>query len=200
MLISSLNTNGDTFQSTPSVGRATIRPHHLSFCLFYFNPRPPWGGRRRKRGRSPRPLRISIHALRGEGDRAHFILEYQRRHISIHALRGETSTLSSEEIYKLVMYFNPRPPWGGRHLIPLGFPIFIRFQSHALREGDKIGLCLSLRRRNFNALRGEGRLRFACCPNAIPLQSTPSVGATRGEIRPLKYVKISIHALRGEGD
>ncbi len=56
---------------------------------------------------------ISIHALRGEGDlkiRKDFI---SCLCISIHALRGE-GDLSSEEIYKLVMYFNPRPPWGGR--------------------------------------------------------------------------------------
>ena len=128
VLISSLNTNGDTFQSTPSVGRATIRPHHLSFCLFYFNPRPPWGGRRRKRGRSPRPLRISIHALRGEGDRAHFILEYQRRHISIHALRGEGDFVKRGNIQACDV-FQSTPSVGRATFDTLGFPIFIRFQS-----------------------------------------------------------------------
>ncbi len=80
------------FQSTPSVGRAT-RMKLLSPALSsHFNPRPPWGGRPRRRapvraptayfnprppwgGRLARgqgravPERISIHALRGEGDR-----------------------------------------------------------------------------------------------------------------------------------
>ena len=101
------------FQSTPSVGRATSRTacfivdrgisiHTLrgegdvckvlfvGVMLTYFNPRPPWGGRRQGISRrlrrayfNPRPpwggrlfryqenrkpLEISIHALRGEGD------------------------------------------------------------------------------------------------------------------------------------
>ena len=53
------------FQSTPSVGRATI----TVIPIFIRH-------------------RISIHALRGEGDHESF---YQHRHIaiSIHALRGE---------------------------------------------------------------------------------------------------------------
>ena len=57
------------FQSTPSVGRAT-RMKLLSPALSsHFNPRPPWGGRlARGQGRAV-PERISIHALRGEGDR-----------------------------------------------------------------------------------------------------------------------------------
>ena len=53
------------FQSTPSVGRATL------------------GGRKKQI-----QLSISIHALRGEGD---FYLKFKvkNREISIHALRGE---------------------------------------------------------------------------------------------------------------
>ena len=34
------------FQSTPSVGRATILPYRQEQQKKYFNPRPPWGGRR----------------------------------------------------------------------------------------------------------------------------------------------------------
>ena len=56
------------FQSTPSVGRATMNTAKDTFNYINFNPRPPWGGR-------PSALRslalqslISIHALRGEGD------------------------------------------------------------------------------------------------------------------------------------
>ena len=56
------------FQSTPSVGRAT-RPN--LFRLQYrrnFNPRPPWGGRPEASMCPVSRLKISIHALRGEGD------------------------------------------------------------------------------------------------------------------------------------
>ena len=34
----------------------------------HFNPRPPWGGRREENHRQAVSARISIHALRGEGD------------------------------------------------------------------------------------------------------------------------------------
>ena len=58
--------------------------------------------------------RISIHALRGEGDKGrHFFVLHVR-------------------------HFNPRPPWGGRHdlHILLIFPSVISI--HALRvEGDE---------------------------------------------------------------
>ena len=101
------------FQSTPSVGRATARRALRGNRDKNFNPRPPWGGRQKNSGLSrqagfhfnPRPpwggrplrqlgklcrLRISIHALRGEGDFATVALPLTTRH------------------------FNPRPPWGGR--------------------------------------------------------------------------------------
>ena len=54
------------FQSTPSVGRATIVQGY----------------------RFPNII-ISIHALRGEGDARVLSDFYSRRNISIHALRGE---------------------------------------------------------------------------------------------------------------
>ena len=77
------------FLSTPSARRAT---------------RPRWG--------SPPDKRISIHALREEGD-----LEYEgftaRQAFSIHALRevGDPGAL-----YRMPLtgYFYPRPPRGGR--------------------------------------------------------------------------------------
>ena len=37
-----------TFQSTPSVWRATLRPLYYKFFDSYFNPRPPCGGRPNK--------------------------------------------------------------------------------------------------------------------------------------------------------
>ena len=146
-----------------------------------FNPRPPWGGRRLRfsicfllvsfqstpsvgratvRATAKQKISaISIHALRGEGDknkqslkitppkfqstpsvgratRAHAALDRESAqfqstpsvgratevgrapckacwNISIHALRGEGDVFLV--IRKIVgRYFNPRPPWGGR--------------------------------------------------------------------------------------
>ncbi len=59
------------FQSTPSVGRATKKNHCDSEGTKYFNPRPPWGGRLSKSAIYTTNTAISIHALRGEGDRNH---------------------------------------------------------------------------------------------------------------------------------
>ena len=100
----------ELFQSTPSVGRATVLPDPGKPKYPYFNPRPPWGGRRliiiNSLGTSdfnPRPpwggrrrhcagfckvYNISIHALRGEGDPRLNKIDCNI-FISIHALRGE---------------------------------------------------------------------------------------------------------------
>ena len=123
------------FQSTPSVGRATII-HLVSLAIgLNFNPRPPWGGRRPRQQDTHHTKRISIHALRGEGDFCCFINAGERRD------------------------FNPRPPWGGR-LIRI-------FGTHRSNK----------------------------------FQSTPSVGrATNSRKFQILSIRISIHALRGEGD
>ena len=57
-----------SFQSTPSVGRATGAKIKRSYQDEHFNPRPPWGGRRPHTCGSVCCQSISIHALRGEGD------------------------------------------------------------------------------------------------------------------------------------
>ena len=78
------------FQSTPSVGRATIAAR-----------------------RNIQRLVISIHALRGEGDR-HYgdSLFFQFRFQSTPSVGRATCDV----IYFTQQYddFNPRPPWGGR--------------------------------------------------------------------------------------
>ena len=76
------------FQSTPSVGRATTRRRAAITDSVHFNPRPPWGGRPSPAAVRYSSVSISIHALRGEGDKiGREIGKYIG--ISIHALRGE---------------------------------------------------------------------------------------------------------------
>ena len=116
------------------MGRATLLSLTQAHAFNDFNPRPPWGGRPIRYGiqtvinkfqstpsvgratqrlnRRHRPMSISIHALRGEGDD---ILGCGMPYffISIHALRGE----GDPQVFYFVVaqnYFNPRPPWGGR--------------------------------------------------------------------------------------
>ena len=80
-------------------------------------------------------IRISIHALRGEGD---YIQLYHIHYlgISIHALRGEGDTISGNNT-ETTTDFNPRPPRGGRLDIFVKHTRFSAISIHALRgEGD----------------------------------------------------------------
>ena len=58
------------FLSTPSARRATQHNFRVAVPRMDFYPRPPRGGRRRGPRRHHRGERISIHALREEGDPA----------------------------------------------------------------------------------------------------------------------------------
>ena len=101
-----------------------------------FYPRPPRGGRRNCNNFAGTSSKISIHALREEGDleRSHqggarpisihalreegdaaVLVFYELNRISIHALREEGDTPSAK-IKNNCVYFYPRPPRGGRLL------------------------------------------------------------------------------------
>ncbi len=144
------------FQSTPSVGRATATATQLAMSVRNFNPRPPWGGRRRCCAMFYLLKRISIHALRGEGD--------------YHAFAG--STISEN--------FNPRPPWGGRlgDSRRYGGRTFISI--HALRgEGDTHRLIRVLSFSTFQSTPSVGR---ATRNNfGLALVIAISIHALRGE-------------------
>ena len=60
---------GGYFNPRPPWGGRPIRPTPQDHMPCYFNPRPPWGGRPCFRSRSRGLMYISIHALRGEGDK-----------------------------------------------------------------------------------------------------------------------------------
>ena len=147
------------FQSTPSVGRATLVNLPWPAVRAVFQSTPSVGrATRPSRGAIFRSKRISIHALRGEGDGA-----------------WHDKTIRRND-------FNPRPPWGGRLGKNMALGVGVGFISiHALRgEGDivdRFGLCVitrfqstpsvgratfpvrnrkKIRRISIHALRGEG--------------------------------------------
>ena len=102
----------------------------------YFYPRPPRGGRRRVRHGQPLGDRISIHALREEGDRLTSRSGAGSTTISIHALReeGDRSPCGQGRHSR---YFYPRPPRGGRLGHLLAHFVDHLISIHALREeGD----------------------------------------------------------------
>ena len=78
------------FLSTPSARRATFIRRLAGACVKNFYPRPPRGGRRCYQGSLGNVRKISIHALREEGD------------------------LESVMLEQTDIDFYPRPPRGGR--------------------------------------------------------------------------------------
>ena len=77
------------FLSTPSARRATgLRPRKRNRTADFY-PRPPRGGRRKCLSTAFRESKISIHALREEGDRSNTSSRPTPEMISIHALREE---------------------------------------------------------------------------------------------------------------
>jgi len=191
------------FQSTPSVGKATRIFYLLDNRIIHFNPRLPWGRRRRipSNGKYCNPFQSTPSV--GKATPLHHTGRFSGP-ISIHAFRGE-----------------------GDSNVPAGAPRRAKFQStpsvgkatnaHTLQRG---GLMISI-----HAFRGEGDLS-SNTQNTVaqPFQSTPSVGKattvkanishTPGYFNPrlpwgrrhengnriFNDSEISIHAFRGEGD
>ena len=103
-----------------------------------FNPRPPRGGRllahrhraqeiqfqstssarrtTQSAGAETKPNYISIHVLREEDDGASTAEESTAVSISIHVLREEDDA-ERRSRDKANLYFNPRPPRGGRQIV-----------------------------------------------------------------------------------
>ena len=124
-----------TFQSTPSVGRATWSVARSVSSTSHFNPRPPWGGRRYTFERIPR-VRLfqstpsvgratSLHTGRitaslfqstpsvGRATSDATSARYHRWTFQSTPSVGR-ATRSSDSLRTRASHFNPRPPWGGR--------------------------------------------------------------------------------------
>ena len=149
------------FLSTPSARRATYHIFFLLSRVFYFYPRPPRGGRRRRsrNRRSPKKFlstpsarratgpnqrpaahrRISIHALREEGD-ANIGEQAILNKISIHALREEGDSSKTRQCPTTQQFLSTpsaRRATNSWHWVLQKAKISI----HALREeGDGMGL------------------------------------------------------------
>ena len=216
---------GDLFLSTPSVGRATrttlVSPEPQQKFLS-----TPSVGRATGCYHVPSvPGKISIHALRGEGDAFKRLVADLPVRISIHALRGE-GDIGDPPPKHSGENFYPRPPWGGRLYTATGLRCAVEFLStpsvgratdvvvhrhhpfayfyprppwggrHQLPAGKIVGII------SIHALRGEGdHFGLSGVSDTFTFLSTPSVGrATVGRRQAREKRIISIHALRGEGD
>ena len=100
------------FYPRPPRGGRQGRFHGMS-CSFYFYPRPPRGGRRAPLLTPRDSSRISIHALREEGD----LNDFTKRGILIIFLStpsARRATCMMPRWTTTGSYFYPRPPRGGR--------------------------------------------------------------------------------------
>ena len=194
-----------------------------------FYPRPPWGGRPQICDAMTLTMQFlstpSVgRATHGEAERR-LGRERRRERISIHALRGEGDFLPRCRGVKR-FYFYPRPPWGGRLLLIKRVKAAFEFLSTPsvgratrVRATVKEGFYISI-----HALRGEGdmrRLPTARLPRYFyprppwggrPSHCIPLPGGSDFYPRPpwggrlphssstAQNICISIHALRGEGD
>ena len=124
------------FLSTPSARRATRWGHDHIGGHLHFYPRPPRGGRHEVDKYPGASKKISIHALREEGDARRRPHQRPAGGISIHALREEGDCLRTDDT-RPQMDFYPRPPRGGRLPVVRSRPGDLRISIHALREeGD----------------------------------------------------------------
>ena len=191
------------FLSTPSARRATcarcaaVSGGHISIhalreegdaksrCkkirLPYFYPRPPRGGRPFWNCLSQKPLSISIHALREEGDFFSPRMYAEQTAVSIHALReeGDCACLQFSPNYR---DFYPRPPRGGRRGISvMDYRAFVFLSTPSARRAT--------------------RYPMEIVEDATLFLSTPSARRATELAVPFRVMsKISIHALREEGD
>ena len=148
--------------------------------------------------------RISIHALRGEGDNKPRLCDLYFSFISIHALRGEGD--GDIRLYgETRQYFNPRPPWGGRPYRRLKGVYRPNISIHALRgEGDSSVSSSAMISCKFQSTPSVGRATCGCNADThrnYNFNPRPPWGGRRfiAQYSPVAP-SISIHALRGEGD
>ena len=138
------------FLSTPSARRATSHQSSCCWCSSYFYPRPPRGGRPVCAVRAVIVDKISIHALREEGDGrscvglgspCNFYPRPPRggRPTSSISLMAASIFLSTPSARRATYnerlqkhdfsYFYPRPPRGGRQPATLALPSLLVFLS-----------------------------------------------------------------------
>ena len=124
------------FLSTPSARRATGSARFCAGAWWHFYPRPPRGGRRQgaEKGVHVIPF-LSTPSARRATDANHH--DSRRSRISIHALREE-GDFGGFDLIAPRKNFYPRPPRGGRQKAPAQSGKSNRISIHALREeGDK---------------------------------------------------------------
>ena len=163
------------FLSTPSARRATACENHRTRPECYFYPRPPRGGRLLNH---PHPYALNQFLSTPSARRATEApsLSQAWMKISIHALREEGDSFGIPPML-LGIHFYPRPPRGGRLLCGHERGQFLMISIHALREeGDSAAPAPSKEEIVFLSTPSARRATCypAWCPAAPRFLSTPS--------------------------
>ena len=122
-----------------------------------FYPRPPRGGRRDD-GQHSKALREDFYPRPPRGGRLDLLPNLTpEQKISIHALREE-GDYNAKKAQLLDLYFYPRPPRGGRRAVLCAGQVPQAISIHALREeGDACNVVqIQLDKISIHALREEG--------------------------------------------
>ena len=218
------NFNEELFLSTPSARRATFSKYLWGCCVEFLSTPSARRATGSRRCTCPSP-RISIHALREEGDliaggsnfpvkkflstpsarRATSVSTHKAIAvaISIHALREE-GDIAFRESYPPKEHFYPRPPRGGRRQIWPNRNSPTYFYPRPPRGGRLSRFLMSELRAtiSIHALREEGDFSGAYSEGGREVfLSTPSARRATCLLRRIwPLFPISIHALREEGD
>ena len=146
--------------------------------------------------------KISIHALRGEGDIVDLFLRFQAADISIHALRGE-GDLHFEVILDGRRVFLSTPSVGRAtcwRMRSAPSPLFLSTPSVG-RATKAMRWLVTPTSISIHALRGEGDCRAPASSRWLcNFYPRPPWGGRRVRPGQDRHAVISIHALRGEGD
>ena len=191
------------FLSTPSARRATVDPSLLQSAGKNFYPRPPRGGRQKDREPERDRLEISIHALREEGDI--FVIvgaSRPQKFLSTPSARRATGDCLLK--HRVLCYFYPRPPRGGR-LFFTGHDIILwNFYPRPPRGGRHFAVPRRIGAFgiSIHALREEGDRLISCiCLEMTNFYPRPPRGGRHSPFELGTLINgISIHALREEGD
>ena len=121
------------FQSTPPARGATWLDNWYGCRSWDFNPRPPRGGRPRRKRRTKRKIPISIHAPREGGDQ---ILpgDFSTKGLfqSTPPARGATIAQCVKQLVSFISIHAPRE--GGDRMLSIS-PDMLDISIHAPREG-----------------------------------------------------------------
>ena len=190
------------FLSTPSARRATLCVAHSLPALPYFYPRPPRGGRLCFAVCGICVLKISIHALREEGDTMLLGALIWTPNFYPRPPRGGRP--ERRWAVRRLRYFYPRPPRGGRLISQGGYTMAKKFLSTPSARRATLHFLVpeSLCPISIHALREEGDERCMMSKKpAIDFYPRPPRGGRPAEISRISdAMRISIHSLREEGD